>query len=147
MRGWPLALIATVGLVTAVALAAIVLVVGSGGTSVFDLAVGDCFDLPVGGDEVDVDTVDLIACDEPHEAEVVAVGRLNRERDRPYPDDDQLFAEVDRECAAAAVELDDRFGIVPIAPNEESWEPFEGAFVCVALRFGGAPVTGSISAG
>jgi hypothetical protein len=147
MRGWPLALVATVGVVAAVAVAAIVLVAGSGGTSVFDLEVGDCFDLPVGGDEVDVDTVDLIECDEPHEAEVVAVGRLNRELDRPYPDDDQLFAEVDRGCAAAAGPLDDRFGIVPIAPNEASWEPFEGGFVCVAVPFGGGPVTGSIGAG
>ena len=38
--------------------------------------------------------VDVIDCSDPHDAEVVATGRLNPGRDRAYPSDDELFAEI-----------------------------------------------------
>lgn len=134
----------------AIAIALIVVVVSNTSTSLLDLRVGDCFDLPVAGseaaraDDVEiVETVEVIGCDEPHEAEVVAVGELNPDGDLAYPSDDELFAAVDPRCAAASVPLD-RFGIVPIAPTERSWESFDGRFLCLAIPFGGEPVTGSI---
>lgn len=146
MRGWPIALLGSVAVVAVVAIVAIVVATRSDGTSVFDLDVGDCFDLPVGGDDVGVDVVDLVDCAEPHEAEVVLTGRLNEDRDRPYPSDAELFAEIDGRCAGTGI-VPDGFGIVPVAPNEASWEPLEGGFLCVAIPVGGRPVTGSITPG
>lgn len=147
MRGWPIALLAATGLVVVIGVASLVVVTRSGDTSIFDLEVGDCFDLPVEGDDVAVDVVEVIDCAEPHEAEVVMIGRLNADRDRWYPVDDELFDETDRRCAVADLGDPDRFAMVPIAPDEASWEPLAGAFLCVALPYGGEPVTGSIGAG
>ena len=67
------------------------------GDYVFDLNIGDCFAEPTewsdgGGEEVT--EVDVIGCDQPHDAEVVGVGTLNDEGTREYPSDDALFAEI-----------------------------------------------------
>jgi hypothetical protein len=152
MRGWPFALLATLGTVVVVSVLVIVALTSSSGTSIFDLEVGDCFDLPIGDDEaadVAVEDVDVIDCGDPHEAEVVLIGALNPTRDRPYPSDDDLFAEVDARCGeiVGGAGTLEGFGVVPIAPNERSWEPFDGGFLCVALPFGGGSVTGSIAPG
>jgi hypothetical protein len=140
----------TVLAVVAIGIAAIVAANRIGDTSVFDLGVGDCLVLPGpeeagAGESFDLDAVDVVDCAEPHDAEVVAVGDLNPDRDREYPTDDELFAEADRRCVAAADVDDARFGLVPIVPNEASWEPLNGRFVCLAVPFGGALVAGSIT--
>lgn len=151
MRSWPVALLAALGTVVVVGVLVIVALTRSSGTSIFDLDVGDCFDLPIGDDataEVAVEAVDVIDCGDPHEAEVVLIGALNPARDRPYPADDDLFAEIDARCGEIVGDgALEGFGVVPIAPNERSWEPFDGGFLCVALPFGGGSVTGSIGAG
>jgi hypothetical protein len=141
MRGW-LALLGVVAAVVAVGVALLLVVVGSDATSVVDLEVGDCFDFPtVDGDDVaEFETVDVVSCSEPHEAEVVFVGDLNPDGDTPYPDDIDLFALADRRCGTGVElpdELADRFGVVPIAPTQETWEGADGRFSCVALQYGG----------
>lgn len=119
-------------------------------TSWTDLEQGECFDLA--GAIADADgvlasvlSVETLGCDVPHDAEVVAVGELNEGEDRPYPDDDELFAEIDRACESLVPdEVDaDRFGIVPIAPEERTWNERQGRFVCVAVVRGGGTTTGS----
>lgn len=120
----------------------------SNSTAWVDLEVGECFDLAAvvtGESDADVFTVDTIDCDEQHDAEVVAVGDLNSDRDRVYPSDDVLFDEVDRACATLiAGAIDEEFyGIVPIAPDERTWEGRSGRFVCVAVVRGGGTTTGS----
>jgi hypothetical protein len=140
-------LLVVVLLVIAAGVGAIAIVVSSGDdTPVVELEVGDCFDLPddVAGDVLgSVDTVD---CSEPHLAEVVANGALNAGGDAPYPTDDELFDLVERACRAADAVGSDDFGLLPIAPTPELWASFEGRFLCVAIPFGGDPVTGSIIA-
>lgn len=147
----------TVGLVagfvvlvaTAVLAVAAVLSV-SNETSWTDLDVGDCFDLAGAIDDADGDLaavmgVDTMSCDEPHDAEVVAVGELNAAGEREYPDDAQLFAEIDDACSGLVPAQVDptTFGIVPIAPDERTWEGRGGRFACVAVVVGGGTVTGS----
>lgn len=155
MRGWPLALLATVSVVVVVGVLAVVAVTGGGGTSIFDLEVGDCFDLPIDGAADDaaevapVDVVEVGDCAEPHEVEVVMVGELNPDGDRAYPPDNELFAEIDARCGDVRFDASgradaNRFDILPIAPNEASWGPFDGAFSCVAIPIGGALTTGSV---
>ena len=148
MRGWIVGLVSAVLLVVAVGVAIVVALSASGDdTAIVDLAVGDCFDLPdddAGDDELR--TVEVVDCASPHLAEVVSDGVLNTD-DAPYPADDELFDLVERSCRAANVVESDAFGLLPIAPTPELWASFEGRFLCVAIPFGGDPVTGSIVGG
>ena len=145
MRGWMIGVLCAVVGVGALAALLIVLATSSDAT-VLELEVGDCFmiDLEVGS--ADIDTVDVLDCDNSHDAEVVFVGTLNPGTDRPYPSDAEMFADIDRACTVVGDDLIEDFGLLPIAPNETSWEPFQGRFVCVAIPFGGEPVTGSLVA-
>lgn len=151
MRGWLVGLVAVVLAVVAAAIVLIVVVAGSDTTAVVDLDVGDCFDLPSddGGDVVEFETVELVPCDEPHEVEVVLVGELNPDGEAEYPDDDELFVLVGRRCDAGVElpeEIASRFGVVPIAPTQDTWEGADGRFSCIVLQYGGDPVDFSVLA-
>lgn len=148
MRAWVVGLLAAVLLVVAAGFAVIAAVVSSSDqTAIVDLEVGDCFDLPSEvGNALTIEQVEMIDCDEPHLAEVVATGELNTGGD-PYPADDELFARVEQACRATDVVASDSFGLLPIAPTPELWESFDGRFLCVAIPFGGEPVSASIVAG
>lgn len=145
---WTIGLAATLvaALGVLVVMVAVFVLGGADTTSIGDLEVGDCFDVPFDGDDERVEAVDVFDCEDPHEAEVVAVGELNPDRSRPYPPDDELFAEIDRRCAALAGDVTDRFGLLPIAPEEPSWEPLGGRFLCVAIPYGGGTTVGSLAA-
>jgi hypothetical protein len=140
-------MVGLIGLVSATVITAVLVMVAvmSNDPSVLDLEVGDCFELPIEGDDLEIDSVDVVGCGEPHDAEVVHTGSLNVDADRPYPSDDDLFAEVDDRCRDAQTDLVDEFGMLPVAPNEASWEPMEGRFICLAIPYGGGMVTGSIA--
>lgn len=119
-------------------------------TSWTDLGPGECVDLAAAVDEAEGDlasvfSVDTVDCEDPHDAEVVVVGELNPDGDRSYPSDDELFAEIDRACAAQLPGTFDEamYGIVPIAPDERTWDGRQGRFVCIAVVRGGGTVTGS----
>lgn len=149
MRGWMVGVVAAALLVIAAGVAVVAAVTSSGNaTSVIDLEVGDCFDLPdesPGGDALT--SVDVVGCAEPHLAEVVSDGVLNAD-DIAYPDDEEeLFDRVERMCRAAGVVESEEFGLLPIAPTAEWWASFDGRFLCVAIPFGGVPVTGSLVTG
>lgn len=148
MRGWIAGVIGAAVLVVAVGVAIVVAVTASGeATAIVDLEVGDCFDLPDDvSDAGELRSVDVVDCATPHLAEVVSDGVLNTD-DAPYPDDVDLFDLVERSCRRAGVVESEAFGLLPIAPTPDLWTSFEGRFVCVAIPFGGAPVTGSIVAG
>jgi hypothetical protein len=144
---WILGLLAVVAVIVAVGIMAIILATGNA-TSVAELDPGDCWSISVDGSDR-LETVDLVDCDAPHTAEVVFVGHLNLDRDRPYPGGTDLTEEVDRRCRSFDVDSIDRlddFGLLPVAPDESSWEMFQGRFVCVAIPFGGEPVQGSLMA-
>ncbi len=146
-RAWPAGLLAVVLAVAAAASLLSFVALDDATVAVVDLEVGDCLDLPAGEESDEVlrfETVRRVDCDDPHEAEVVLTGLLNDGRDRPYPADDELFAEVDRRCSVAD-DPDDEFGMLPIAPDEATWDTFEGSFACVAMRFGGESWSGSVS--
>jgi hypothetical protein len=138
----------TVGMVAAVAVAIglILVATSSDRTLVLDLAPGECFDLDLDDDATELGTVAEVPCDEPHEAEVVAVGTLDQFVGVDRPDDDVLFAAADARCAAALTgrpRLLDRFGVLPVVADDRSWAPYEGRFVCLAVPFGGGTTTGS----
>lgn len=124
--------------------------IASSATDITDLDEGDCFDLDLddlvdsGGDMADIDLVDVVACDQPHNAEVVEAGDLNPDHDRPFPSADELFAEVSPACDRLGT--DERFGIVPVIPTEATWLAREGRYLCVAVAYGGESITGNHAA-
>jgi len=144
MRGWVAGL---VGVLVAAVVGAVMIVVAltSSSTSIVELEAGVCFDLPIDGEETSINDVDVIDCDQLHNAEVVSVGELNPERNLEYPDDETLFDEVDARCAGVLGAASAEFGLLPVAPNEASWEPLGGRYVCVAVPYGGEPVIGTIA--
>ena len=126
-----------------VAVAAIVIAIAVGELSndtsdVTDLEVGDCFDFDPDDDGA-VGLVDVVDCDEPHNAEVVAVADLNPDGDLPYPQDDALFPMAQQPCDS--VPPDPRFGVLAVAPTEATWEARDGRVVCVALVYGNGRVS------
>lgn len=70
------------GLVGALVLAAALAAACAGGTSVFSLEEGDCFNDP---DTSSVSEVDAVPCAEPHDNEVYAVADHPARDDDPYP--------------------------------------------------------------
>lgn len=102
-----------------------------GETAVFDVEEGDCvnFDFnPESDILIQVTTVDVVDCDDDHEGEVIAVGELNPDEDRDYPDNNSLFDEAYAGCGREITE-----DIFAVAPDEDSWNENGGPFVCFEL--------------
>jgi Septum formation len=114
--------------------------------SVFDLEAGDCIlQLSVG----EIRTLDLVDCDEPHDAEVFGTVELEQARDAPYPGDEETINRVNDLCTRL---FEDYVGEPPseseltidgIYPVEESWRFGDREGVCYAFHDEG-PLTDSI---
>jgi hypothetical protein len=147
-QGWIWALMAALVVAIAIGVLSIVVVLSGGhDTLVLDLEAGDCFDMPADMSQATITKVDTIDCTDPHGAEVIATGQLNPDRDVPYPADNVLFSQADRECTAAIAgqsDVADRFGVLPVVPNEKSWDSYRGRYVCVAIPYGGGTTTGGL---
>jgi hypothetical protein len=131
--GWIMGIVGLLAGGTLITLAATG-VLDDGETAVFDLEVGDCVNFPFNPDSeriVEVRSVDVVDCDEDHEAEVIRRGELNPNEDREYPSNDDLFAESYDGCGR-----DDDTNLFAIAPNEDSWDDEGGPFVCFELSDG-----------
>ena len=146
-RNWALAIVLLVIGAFGVAALAIV-IVNTNDKVVVELDRGDCFELP---DDIDdeIGVVETTDCDDPHEAEVVATGELNPDRDQDYPAGDESVTAADRRCAtdladSPAILAD--YGILPVVANEEAWDPLAGRYVCVAIPYGGGTTTGTVLA-
>lgn len=110
-------------------------------TAILTAERADCFVLPIGEDDTEITEIDVIPCDEPHDAQIVETGVLN-EGDAPYPGADELLSLLDRRCPPRGAFPG--FGIVPVAPNEASWSGQQGAYVCMAITVSGELVTTSL---
>lgn len=106
----------------------------SGTTSVFDLEVGDCTELPEDGEEIA--RIETFECTEPHGAEVVSVGVLGQEGD-PYPGTDGMIELIEDACIDDFVDyvdfdyLQSDFKLFPITPTESTWDD-DRSYVCLA---------------
>ena len=97
-------------------------------TAVFDLESGDCVNFDFNPESeliVEVSTVEVVDCDDPHDGEVIRRGELNPDEDRPYPSNDELIGESLQDCGR-----DDTENIFTVFPNEESWDEQGGPYVC-----------------
>jgi hypothetical protein len=115
------------------ALAVVALAVSAcGSASVFDLAVGDCFDDPVSGGEIS--SVTAVDCATPHDNEVYAVYDFDGTE---YPGSGELTATADEGCESRFEDyvgiayLDSALFYTHLVPTEESWGTGDREIVCV----------------
>jgi hypothetical protein len=149
-KGAVLTLLAAVGVAVALAIGVVLAISGDQRQLVLDLDPGSCFDLPDTLDEGDLALVDRVDCDQAHQAEVIVTGALSGELAgaEVYPGVERLLAAADVRCAAALEELGlgERFGAIPVVPDEPSWTRYAGRFACVAVPYGGGTTTVSVTA-
>jgi len=157
LRGAGMALAGIVlGVLGLIGFAAVVVVaINDDTTSVADLEVGRCYDLPdrEPGEVTTIRSLEEIPCDEPHDGEVFAQGELNPDRDRDYPGAEDAYEEAFDECIArfeAYVGLpyeQSVFVVDALVPEEDAWDELRGGYDCFALEFDGeelVPITGSV---
>jgi hypothetical protein len=129
---------------TAFLLLALARTVSGEGTSVGDLAVGQC----ATGD-VDRARVTVVACEEPHDAEVFALPAHPAAPGDPYPGLDALAAFAAEQCqpaleAYAGPAAVDALGVVSYRPTEAAWAAGERRVVCAVVRGDDGPLTGTV---
>jgi hypothetical protein len=104
--------------------------------SVFDLGVGQCYNLP---EETNVEEVNVVDCAEPHQYEVYAVIQHPAGPDEEYPGDEAISDFADEECLGSTFEdyvgtpyqESELFAFV-LQPTAETWDVGDREFVCAA---------------
>jgi len=113
------------------------LLTGCGGSSVFDLEVGTCFnDEGETGTEQQVSSVPTVDCDEPHDNEVFAVVDLP---DGEFPTD--VAAQAQEICDGEVFTeylgipmLESEYSALTIYPTSETWADGDREVVCALYR-------------
>ncbi len=108
---------------------------------VLDLAVGDCLQDPLQGQsEGEVNTVQAVICDEPHDTEVYALFDLPGDDSAPYPGDDSVDIDAENGCVArfeeyvgSAYETSALF-VSTISPREATWATGDREVVCLVYN-------------
>jgi len=118
--------------------------------NVFDLAVGDCFDVPSSGNITNVNGID---CDEPHGNEVFAIFDIAGDDDAAFPGEASISRRAQRRCTGAlftdyvGAPFDGQttFSATSINPTRETWESAinDREVICVITSGDDSPLTGS----
>lgn len=101
-------------------------------TSVFDLEVADCFST----DSDQLETVNVVDCEQPHEHEVFALFDHTAGDGEPYPGDDELIEYADTECQPPFEEYVGHdyqtsiWYITSLTPSAETWADGDREVVC-----------------
>ncbi len=118
----------------------------AGSLSVFNFAVGDCFNDPSDGAE-QISDVAAVPCADPHDNEVYFKFNL---ADGPFPGDDAIDAEVEAECipafeayVGASYDTSEVY-VFPVTPTQESWDTADDREVVCALYVPDEKLTGSL---
>lgn len=118
--------------------------------NVFDLSVGDCFDVPSSGNITDVNGID---CDEPHENEVFAIFEIAGDDEAPFPGVASISRRAQRRCTGnlfteyVGVPFgESRFNATSINPTRDTWESAlnDREVICVATSGDDSPLTASV---
>ena len=114
-------------------------------TSVFDLEEGDCFGAASGEQ---VETVNVVDCDEPHVYEVFSLFDYEGDGD-DYPGEETVQAFADVGCDADFEEFvgidyqSSSWYITSVTPSEETWAEGDREVVCTLNLEDRSEVTGS----
>ncbi len=153
--GWILGLIGTVGFVVLIVLIATG-VIETGDTSIDDLDMAACYDLPLdSGFDDEISSLKEIPCDEPHDGQLFAGGELNPDRDRDYPASaDALTTEAGTACSGTPFEefTGERYatsplGIYVLVPSEAAWTASRGSYSCFLVSADGSALVESMESG
>ena len=114
-----------------------------------DLAVGDCFDIPIGSSGV-VEEVAHHPCTDAHDAEVVVVGNYEPATDA-YPSESELTDfETDR-CITAFntytgldFNTDELYGMGTLEPTADGWADGDHEITCYLHRLDATKLTVSL---
>lgn len=117
------------------------------GTGVEDLRVEDC--VSTSSDDLYVDTVTLIDCDEPHEMEVFARFELDGEdvpggEDGGYPGGSEITWFAQDECQSRFESytgeeyLESRFDFTTLTPSFSTWDAGDRLVTCLIIGEGGS---------
>ncbi len=118
----------------------------TGDMSVYDLRVGDCYDLK----DPTVEEVDIVIarpCADAHEYELYYIGTM---REGTYPDDAAVGAFVDSACMPAFDEYvgknhdESELGTFSLSPGREAWASGDRTVQCSVYRPGIPKMTGSL---
>lgn len=121
----------------------------AGDLEVLDLRVGDCFNLPSGTeDEVEINKVEAVPCNEGHENEVYVV--TNYVASSSYPGETEIWDFADQFCLTAfdtfvGMAYEDSlldFGY--FYPSSEGWDDGDHGVTCVLYDLNGGMLTGSM---
>ncbi len=114
---------------------------------VFEVAIGECVNLPSGDEVADVTAVD---CAEPHDAEVYALPQHPDPTEAPYPGFEALSTFAEERCLEAFegyVARDYASSALlstALTPSRESWEEADDReIVCLLTGEDGTQLTGS----
>lgn len=123
-------------------------VVEAGEVGAFEVQVGDCFDDgQLSAEASEVQEVDAIPCDQPHDNEVYAIFDLP---DGDYPGDEAVVEQSGKGCAERFAEFtgtayeDSQLEITQLFPTEDSWNTLDDREVVCAVYDPSGPVEGSL---
>ncbi len=132
--------------------AATVAATSTGGETldVFALSVGECFDDPPGvGAGTQVQELEGIPCDQPHDNEVYALIDYPAGDSEPYPGDQAVSAFMDEECVGAFEDYvggdydTSNLAYGNLRPTAGSWEQGDREIVCFLYDISLAKLEGS----
>ncbi|MEW2630365.1 septum formation family protein [Streptomyces sp. NPDC048389] len=118
--------------------------------SVFSLGIGDCYN--PNGKEAEGETfaIEVVPCEEPHQAQVV--GEFKLDEAKAFPGNDAIWAVADERCPAEAQKfapdtwaLPQGVGILYYTPTQESWATGDRAVSCTYTKEKGT-FSGSLKA-
>lgn len=117
------------------------------------LEVGQCGvvpDLRI-GDALDPATVVTMACEEPHDVEVVAVFGHPLDGDAPFPGTEAVDGYATDQCIARFEEyvgsryVESGLDVIVVAPGEAGWEDGDRRIACVVYDVDFADLVGSVA--
>jgi hypothetical protein len=113
-----------------------------------DLEVGDCVELDT--DSLELSTLPVVDCDEPHQGEVFLVEELF-EDGGDFPGAESLDRRIQDTCAGEAFEqyvgvpyLESRYELFYAAPSPETWDRGDRTAVCFVIRADGGTLDDSV---
>ncbi len=116
-----------------------------------DLKVGDCFDVPA--DTTDIQEVQHRPCNEPHDAEVVAVLTHPAGPDEPYPVISGFGDYAEENCIPAfeaytgrTFATDEEFDVHFFHPTLLGWREGDRGLTCHVVRLDEGKLTSSVRA-
>lgn len=124
---------------------------GGGGeddVSVFQIRPGNCFNDPPA--ERQLEEVDVVACEEPHDNEVFATVRHPAAEGEAFPGREAVVAYAEQACPQPFAEYvgstydQSRFTLFPIVPSADTWAAGDRQIICALYDHQAGKLTGSV---